>query len=129
MARELNEIEQLFVEQNEMSELMVDREKIETKDIIEEFPDGITITRFNKVLIEKEDEDADELYVLLFAEKYDVFAFSGFVLKKFFDKLVERYGNEDAANDALNDVGGIKVVLESSTTKKKQPITTVKLAK
>lgn len=128
MARELNEIEQLFVEQNEMSELMVDREKIETKDIIEEFPKGITITRFNKVLIEKEDEENDEFYVFLFAENDEVFAFSGYVLKKFFDKLIERYGSEDAANDALNNVGGIKVVLESSTTKKKQPITIVKLA-
>ena len=129
MARELNEIEQLFVEQNEMSTLMVDREKIETKDIIEKYPDGITITCFDKVFIEKEDEDNDEFYVFLFAEDDNVFAFSGFVLKKFFDKLVERFGSEDAANDALFEVGGIKVVLESSTTKKKQPITTVKLAK
>lgn len=128
MSRELNEIEQLFVEQNEMSVLMVDREKIETKDIIEKFPKGITITHFNKVIIEKEDGDKDEFYVFLFAENDEVFAFSGYVLNKFFDRLVERYGSEEVANNELYDVGGIKVVLENSTTKKKQPITTVKLA-
>ena len=123
MAKERNELEQLFLETNAMSELMTDREKIATEDIISRYPDGITINKFDKVSV-----NDDTFYVFTFEEDETVFAFSGFVIAKFFDALVAKYGNTDNANDALYDNGGIKVILESSKTKKNQPITVVKLA-
>lgn len=124
MAKERNELEQLFLETNAMSELMSDREKISTEDIISRYPDGITINKFDKVSVNE-----DTFYVFTFEEDESVFAFSGFVIAKFFDAVVAKYGDIYNANDALYDNGGIKVILESSKTKKNQPITTVKLAK
>jgi len=118
-----NEIESLFLETTAMSELMTDRDKISTEDIIDNYPNGITITRFDKVTVNE-----DTFYVFHFAEDDNVFAFSGLVIAKFFDALVNKYGDLESANDALYDAGGIKVILESSRTKKNQPITTVKLA-
>lgn len=123
MKTERNEIEQLFLETNAMSELMTDKEKINTEDIINNYPDGITIKAFDKVTV-----GDDTFYVFTFNEDKDVFAFSGFVIAKFFDALVAKYGSISDANDALYDNGGIKVILESSRTKKNQPITTVRLA-
>lgn len=124
MAKERNEIEQLFLETNAMSELMTDREKIATEDIISRYPEGITINKFDKVTV-----NDDTFYVFTFKEDESVFAFSGFVIAKFFDTLVAKYGDLYNANDVLYDNGGIKVILESSKTKKNQPITTVRLAK
>ena len=123
MKKERNELEQLFLEVNAMSELMSDREKIATEDIISRYPDGITITQFDRVTVNE-----DTFYVFIFAEDESVFAFSGFVIAKFFDALVAKYGDINNANDTLYDNGGIKVIFESSRTKKNQPITTVKLA-
>lgn len=123
MAKVRNELEQLFLETNAMSELMADREKIATEDIISKYPKGITINKFDKVTVNE-----DTFYVFTFDEDESVFAFSGFVISKFFDSLVTKYGNINNANDALYDNDGIKVIFESSKTKKNQPITTVKLA-
>ena len=118
-----NEIEELFLETNSMSPLMDDRDKISTEDIIGTYSKGITIDRFDKVTVGE-----DEFYVFTFKENEDVFAFSGYVLAKFFDALVSKYEDIENANEALENNGGIKVILESSKTKKNQPITTVKLA-
>lgn len=122
MSKMINELQQLFNDTFSMSELMNDREKIETEDIISDYPDGITITEFEKVSM-----NDDEFYVYTFKEDKEKFAFGGFMINKFFDNVVEKYGDEEKANKALSVYGGIKIVFESKKTKKGQPITNIRL--
>ena len=123
----MKNLKQLFNETFVMSELMANKDKIETEDIINDYPEGITITDFEKVEMDN-GEKQDEFYVFLFKENKEVFAFGGFMINKFFDSMCEEYGGEEKANEILKEYGGIKIVFESSKTKKNQPITTITLA-
>lgn len=110
------------------SELMNGREKIETEQIIKYYTNGITITAIDPVVV-MEDGEEKEFYVFLMEEEPKKFAFSGYVLKKIFDRLLtEARGDLGALNAELKRTKDLKVKLSTSKTKDgKRMVTTVEI--
>lgn len=111
-----------------MSELMEGREKIETENIIKYYKDGITINAADKVEVSDETKEngISEFYVYTFKEEPKKFAFSGFILSKIFDEILEAVeGDFYEFKNALAD--GLKVKLKEGKTKGKQNITLVEV--
>lgn len=105
-----------------MSELMEGRDKIDTKDIIKYYSQGITIVDAEKVHMS---EDEKDFYVYIFDEDKKVFAFAGMVLNKIFDSiLAECEGDIDIFHKTLRNEK-LMVKLYEGKTKDKQPITLV----
>lgn len=82
------------------SELMTGREKIKTEELIEKYPQGVTITAFDVVQGEK------EYPVFTFAEDNTKFFTGGTVLKKIVAMWLKPFnGDTDAANEAYEQSG------------------------
>ena len=106
-----------------LSNLMVNREKISTDDIVANYPDGITINAFDIVNI-----SVDSFPVFTFKEDSTKFAFGGAILANIIDSWVEQFdGDIVAASNALNEAGGVKIKFVKSRTKSGNNITLVKV--
>ena len=106
---------------------MENRDKIETEQIVSDYPDGIHIDEIEKISMQKE-EGVEIFWAFHFTEEPDCFAFAGMVLGKIFDKFLEQYEGEidELAADLKEEPFG--VILESGKTKDgKRNITTVKV--
>lgn len=106
-----------------LSPLMEGRDKMETKDIIEQYPDGVTVTAFDMV------GSGDEAYpVFVFAEEPTKFAFGGAVFKSIVLAWIENFeGSISDASAALTATGGVRMVFEHTTTKQGRSLTNVKI--
>lgn len=102
------------------SPLMVDREKIDTDDIIKYYPDGITLEDYDTFSMEK-DGATEEITVYTFKEEPKKFAFAGAMLKLGFNALEETFEN---AHEELRK-GNIKAKLSTGKTKDGKQITNV----
>ena len=121
------DIRAIAVKATQLSELMEDREKIETEDIIKYYPDGITIIGADPITLTNEKGEESSFWVYIFREDDNKFAFSGFVLNKIFDNILEqRDGDLDEMNKEL-EKGDLRVKLSTGKTKSKQQITNVKV--
>lgn len=101
--------------QTTLSEVMLDREKITSDEIIQMYPDGITITAFDYV-ISKKTRKSYPIYN--FAENVKVFANGGTILDRIFSEFVKACdGDVAAASAELRRQGGLKVRLYHGTTK------------
>lgn len=121
------DIRAIAVKATQLSELMEDREKIETEDIIKYYPDGITIIGADPITLTNEKGEESSFWVYIFAEDDNKFAFSGFVLNKIFDNVLEQCGDDlDEMNEEL-EKGDLRVKLSTGKTKSKQQITNVKV--
>lgn len=118
-----------------LAQIMEGRDKLDTDDIVEQFPDGISIDEIEYVTIQKtekvdkkSDETrtvVDEFYAFHFVESKDTFSFAGFVLAKIFGAcLAECEGDFELLNEELKKTP-LKVKLSNGKTKSKQPITLV----
>lgn len=110
------------------SELMSNREKIETEQIIKYHEEGITITSIDPVTVIENDEEK-MFYVYLIKEEPKKFAFSGYVLRKIFDNLLNEFnGDLGALNAELESSGDLRVKLKSSKTRDgKRQVTAVEV--
>lgn len=114
---------QAAIQQTTLSELMGEREKIDTDGVISHFPEGITIVNFDLI-----DLSGKTYPILIFKEDDTKFLNGGMVLKKIVDAWLEGYdGDLTACNDDLRACGGVKIRLEKSRTKSGNNITTVKV--
>lgn len=104
---------QAAIDATTLSELMTDRQKVSTDDIIKQFPDGITITAFDFV------EGKEGQYpIFLFSESPKSFFSGGVVLAKIANKWLSAFNDDvDACNAALAESGGVKIKLEHGRTK------------
>lgn len=120
MARDLKK---LAKSQLTLCELMTDREKIDTEDIIKYHPNGITLREFEHNI---ETENGTTV-VYIFDEEPDKFAFGGKVIQNLIDGLIEDY--EGDISELREDMKkqGLKIKLSSSKTKKGLPVTTVEV--
>lgn len=110
-----------------LAKIMENRDKIETEQIISDYPDGIHIDEIEKIAMQKE-EGLEIFWAFHFTEEPDCFAFAGIVLGKIFDKFQEVYEGEldELAADLKEEPLG--VILESGKTKDgKRNVTTVKI--
>lgn len=110
-----------------LSELMESRDKIETRDIIKYYPKGIHINDCEKVFFQKEN-DTEEFYVYTFDEDDKKFAFSGYILSKIFDGILEQCDGDFNMMRKELSRQKLEVKLSEGRTKDtKQPITNVEV--
>lgn len=106
-----------------LSPLMENREKMPTEEIINKYPDGITVTCFDII------GTGENAYpVFIFEEEPDKFAFGGYVFKQIVDAWVNQF--EGAIDDCANSLkasGGVKMIFKTSTTKNKRTVTTIEI--
>ena len=107
-----------------LSELMENREKIQTADVIKNFPDGITLNAVDII------KTSDTTYpVFTFSEDVHRFYCGGIVLSKIVDTWLDEYnGDLGLLNHDLAETGGVKVKLtEAKTRDGKNNITEVEV--
>lgn len=97
-----------------LSELMVDKNKLASEDIIRNWPDGVTLTDFDIVT------SGDATYpVFAIAEDPDGFYMGGAILMKIVNSFVEAFdGDIDGAAEEFAKSGGLKVKLTQGRTKR-----------
>lgn len=106
-----------------LSELMANREKISTEDVIKNFPDGITINAVDVI------KTTTATYpVFTFAEDNAMFYCGGIVLAKIVNTWLDEYNSDlGMLNHDLAESGGVKVKLAESKTKDNKNVTTVEV--
>ena len=107
-----------------LSELMENREKIQTGEVIKNFPNGITLNAVDII------KTSDATYpVFNFLEDSNRFYCGGIVLSKIVDTWLREYdGDLEMLNHDLAECGGVKVKLtETKTRDGKNNITEVEV--
>lgn len=103
-----------------LSDLMVERDKIDTEEIIDTYEDGITLDQIDMCKI-----DDEEVAVYTFREDKDVFAFGGHILKNLFKSWIEEYGSIEEVNKALVKENIVLTLSRGKTKDGKREITKV----
>lgn len=111
-----------------MSELMNGRDKMDTEELIKNYPNGVTIDFIDNVNIQQEDYE-ENVWVFVTEEQPNKFTFAGFVLAKIFNNILDEFKSDYAEmietyNSALKE-DKLRVKLERAKTKSKREITKV----
>lgn len=106
--------------------VLKNRTKISTDDVIEVYPDGVTITGFELLTGRK----GEQFPALLIKEDPGVFFNGGTTLTAIVNKWLEHFNGDAAAcSKALDLSGGVKVKLSRSATKDGRSWTRVEIVK
>lgn len=110
-----------------LSPIIEGKEKISVGDIIEKYPDGITITNFDMVNgVDQNTGESSDYPVFTFKEDENKFGFGGHVLKKIIRVWLENFeGDIETCAKALQAAGGVKLKFSRSTTKAGRSVTVV----
>lgn len=109
--------------QTTLSEVMADRTKVKTDDLIADYPDGVTIIAFDYIQSKK---SKGKYPVFNIAEDPTIFCNGGTVLDRIFKDFVEAMdGDVKAASDELRRQGGLQVQLSKGKTKNGDDLTLV----
>ena len=104
-----------------LSKLQNDREKISTHDLIQQFPDGITVNAFDFATI-----DGKVFAVVTFNEDDSLYYNGGTVLSKMCVAWAAGFGGDpDSASVALAKAGGVKLKFAEEKTKGGNNVTTI----
>lgn len=111
-----------------MSELMNERDKMDTEELIKKYPNGVTIDFIDNVNMQQEDGE-ENVWIFVTEEQPDKFTFGGFVLAKIFNNILAEFEGDYAKmietyNSALKE-DKLRVKLERAKTKSKREITKV----
>lgn len=111
-----------------MSELMSGRDKMDTEELIKEYPNGVTIDFIDNVNMQQEDGE-ENVWIFVTEEQPNKFTFAGFVLAKIFNNILAEFEGDYAEmiktyNSALKE-DKLRVKLERAKTKSKREITKV----
>jgi hypothetical protein len=111
-----------------MSELMNERDKMDTEELIKKYPNGVTIDFIDNVNMQQEDEE-ENVWIFVTEEQPNKFTFAGFVLAKIFNNILAEFKGDYAEmietyNSALKE-DKLRVKLERAKTKSKREITKV----
>ena len=110
-----------------LSELMENREKIETEEIIKYHEKGIHINDIDPQTFTDAKGNPSDTYVFTFDEAKDKFAFAGHVLCKIFDAVIKECdGDLDAARELFKKEK-LHVKLSTGKTKAKREVTLVEV--
>lgn len=110
-----------------LAKIMEGRDKMDTEDIIRNYPDGFNIDEIEYITMTKGD-GADEFWAFHIAgTKY--FGFAGLILNKMFNEFLKEYdGDFSALYEEFERSGGITVKLKTSISKTtKRPVTVVEV--
>lgn len=104
-----------------LSKLQNDREKISTHDLIQRFPEGVTVNAFDFATI-----DDKSFAVVTFKEDDSLFYNGGTVLSKMCVAWAAGFaGDPEAASTALAKAGGVKLKFAEEKTKNGNNVTTI----
>ena len=104
-----------------LSELMNDRVKVSTDEIISQYPNGVTIEEFDFITA-----GDNQYYIATIKEDSKAYINCGTVLSKVFDAFVTGFDGDIAGASAeLKNAGGIKIKLTKTRTRGGNTITTV----
>ena len=111
-----------------MSELMNGRDKMDTEELIKNYPEGVTIDFIDNVNMQQEDGE-ENVWIYVTEEQPNKFTFAGFVLAKIFNNILAEFEGDYAEmietyNSALKE-DKLRVKLERAKTKSKREITKV----
>lgn len=111
-----------------LSPLMNGKTKMSVAQIIEQYPDGITVAEFD-VITTTENGEPTTYPVITFIEEPDKFAFGGLVMRKIVDSWVAAFdGDIEACSAALKANGGVKLRFAHDTTRDgKRNVTTIEV--
>lgn len=104
-----------------LSTLQTDREKISTRELIQQFPDGITVNAFDFATV-----DDKSFAVVTFNEDDTKYYNGGTVLTKMCVAWAAGFdGDPESASIALGKSGGVKLKFTESKTKNGNNVTTI----
>ena len=111
-----------------MSELMNGRDKMDTEELIKNYPNGVTIDFIDNVNMQQEDGN-ENVWIFVTEEQPNKFTFAGFVLAKIFNNILDEFKGDyvemiETYNFALKE-DKLRVKLERAKTKSKREITKV----
>ena len=106
--------------QTTMAEIMIDREKITTQEIIDDFDGEITIDNIEFCHI-----GSDDVWAYTFEEDETKFAFAGYILSKIFNACLEAVGGD--FEELYKQWTPLKVKLSEGKTKNKNQVTLVEV--
>lgn len=108
-----------------LSEVMNEKTKMTTEELIKRYPQGFTINRFDFIRSVKNN---DKYAVYNIAEDNTIFASAGTVLNRIFNDFVDEYeGDVYGASNALNEFGGLHVKLSYGKTRKGDGVVLVEI--
>lgn len=111
-----------------LSPLMDGRDKMSTKDVIEQYPDGITVIGFDLITTTDNNGNANTYPIIVFEEDAKKFIYGGKALNDICTLWVGHFeGDIDACSAALAAAGGVKIKLASGTTKQGRSFTSVEV--
>lgn len=111
-----------------LSPLIEGKTKISVSEIIESYPEGITLTSFDMVSSTDQNGNPSNYPVFVFAEDSTKFGFGGTVLKNITSAWLESFeGDVDACAKALTANGGVKLKFAQGKTRNGRNITTIEV--
>lgn len=112
------DFKQSAISSTTLSKLMDNREKISTQDIMNRFPNGITVIGIDIIKsVDRRTGELSEYPVYIFAEDDSVFAFGGTVFNGIVQSWLKGFdGNVEACSNALKESGGCKFKITQAYT-------------
>lgn len=105
------------IESSTLSPLMKDRDKLSIDDLINTYPDGVTVIGFDFVSL----DDETEYFIFIFSEDKTKFFSGGTVLNNIAADWIGLYPENtdiEEINRDLEDEGGVKIKIEKGKTRK-----------
>lgn len=123
----MNKFSQVAKKETQLSPVMEGREKISMKEIKKDYGGVVTIVEFDFITTNDPKKGGESTFpVFAIAEDAGLCFFGGELLNRIARNWVSLYnGDIEAASDALKESGGVKVKLESKTTKGGRDFTAV----
>jgi hypothetical protein len=121
----MKDFRQLAKKETSLSDVMTDRTKVSSDELMEKYPDGFTIIAFDYVQSKK---SKGKYPVFNIEDDPTIFCNAGTILTRIFDQFVEACdGDVDAASEELRRQGGLDVKLGKGMTKAGDDLVTVEI--
>ena len=133
MNTKLNKFAKIANELTLLSPVMTNRDKIDTKEIIRKYPEGITINEVDIIkMVDEKTGEVGDVAVCAFKEDKTKFFFGGCIITKIVKGWAEFYKKPegdpfDELNADLYQEGGVKMILEETRTKHGNNLISVKI--
>lgn len=115
----------LAKKETSLSDVMTDRTKVTSEELMEKYPDGFNIIAFDYVQSKK---SKGKYPVFNIEDDPTIFCNAGTILTRIFDEFVNAMeGDVDAASEELRRQGGIMVKLGKGKTKAGDDLVTVEV--
>jgi hypothetical protein len=122
-----------------LADIMVGKDKLDMEELIDTYPDGVTITDYEYFNLKSDGGKEEEVIAFTIAEEEDMFIFGGIIVKNMFKDMYKRAVKEgyegtdvDFHNDFVDSVSKgleLKIRFYRDKTKDKKAITKLEILK